>query len=88
MTARPPKRFLLVQLRESAPFHLSMQSPHQGCQDKDHAMSATAQSAIAVSGIDIGWPRVPPLSQGQPNVFLAQKDLSEPLMIIEPEISL
>jgi hypothetical protein len=31
---------------------------------------------------------VPPLSQGQLNVFLAQKDLSEPLMIIEPEISL
>jgi hypothetical protein len=51
-------------------------------------MSATAQSAIAVIGIDIGWSRVPPLSQGQPNVFLAQKDLSEPLMIIEPEISL
>ena len=51
-------------------------------------MSATAQSAIAVSGIDIGWSRVPPLSQGHPNVFLAQKDLSEPLRIIEPEISL
>ncbi|MGB8047930.1 MAG: hypothetical protein WCF53_08505 [Pseudolabrys sp.] len=49
-------------------------------------MSATAQSAIAVSGIDIGWSRVPPLSQGQPNMFLAQKD--EPLMIIEPELSL
>ena len=31
---------------------------------------------------------VPPLSQGQLNVFLAQKDLSEPLRIIEPEISL
>jgi hypothetical protein len=28
------------------------------------------------------------LSQGQLNVFLAQKDLSEPLTIIEPEISL
>ena len=51
-------------------------------------MAATAQSAIAVIGIDIGWSRVPPLSRGQPNVFLAQKDLSEPLMIIEPEISL
>jgi len=50
-------------------------------------MAATAQSAIAVIGIDIGWSRVPPLSQGA-NVFLAQKDLSEPLMIIEPEISL
>ena len=33
-------------------------------------------------------PRVPPLSQGQLNAFLAQKHLSEPLMIIEPEISL
>jgi hypothetical protein len=32
--------------------------------------------------------RVPPLSQGQPNAFSAQKHLSEPLMIIEPEISL
>ena len=31
---------------------------------------------------------VPPLSQGQLKVFLAQKDLSEPLRIIEPEISL
>ena len=31
---------------------------------------------------------VPPLSQGQLNVFLAQKDRSEPLRIIEPEISL
>ena len=51
-------------------------------------MAATAQSAIAISGIDIGWSRVPPLSQGQPNVFLAQKDLSQSLMIIEPEISL
>ena len=51
-------------------------------------MAATAQSAIAVIGIDIGWSRVPPLSQGQLNVFLAQKDLSEPLMIIEPELSL
>ena len=49
---------------------------------------ATAQSATAVVGIDIGWSRVPPLSQGQLNVFLAQKDLSEPLMIIEPELSL
>jgi hypothetical protein len=47
-----------------------------------------SKSAIAVIGIDIGWSRVPPLSQGQLNVFLAQKDLSEPLMIIEPEISL
>ena len=54
----------------------------------EHAMSATAQRASAVIGIDIGWSRVPPLSQGQLNVFLAQKDLSEPLMIIEPEISL
>jgi len=43
-------------------------------------MSATAQSAIAVSGIDIGWSRIPPLSQGP---FNAQK-LSEPLMISEP----
>ena len=60
----------------------------RGAKTKEHAMSATAQSAIAVIGIDIGWSRVPPLSQGQPNVFLAQKDLSEPLMIIEPEISL
>ena len=60
----------------------------QGRQDKEHAMAATAQSAIAVIGIDISWSRVPPLSQGQLNVFLAQKDLSEPLMIIEPEISL
>jgi hypothetical protein len=51
-------------------------------------MATTAQSAIAVIGIDIGCSRVPPLSQGQLNVFLAQKDLSEPLMIIEPELSL
>jgi hypothetical protein len=51
-------------------------------------VAATAQSATAVVGIDIGWSRVPPLSQGQLNVFLAQKDLSEPLMINEPEISL
>ena len=51
-------------------------------------MAATAQSAIAVIGIDISCSRVPPLSQGQLNVFLAQKDLSEPLMIVEPEISL
>ena len=51
-------------------------------------MAATAQSAIALIGIDIGWSRVPPLSQGHPNVFLAQKDLSEPLMIIESQISL
>jgi hypothetical protein len=29
-----------------------------------------------------------PLSQGQLNAFLAQKHLSEPLMIIEPEFSL
>ena len=42
-------------------------------------MAATAQSATAVVGIDIGWSRVPPLSQGQLNVFLAQKDLSESL---------
>ena len=33
-------------------------------------------------------PHVPPLSQGQTNAFLAQKHHSEPLMIIEPEISL
>jgi hypothetical protein len=51
-------------------------------------MGATAQNAIAVIGIDIAWSRVPPLSQGQLKVFLAQKHLSEPLMIIEPEISL
>ena len=51
-------------------------------------MAATAQSATAIVGIDIGCSRVPPLSQRQLNVFLAQKDLSEPLMIIEPELSL
>jgi hypothetical protein len=51
-------------------------------------MAATGLSAIAVTGIDIGWSRVAPLSQGQLNVFLAQKDLSESLMIIEPELSL
>ena len=51
-------------------------------------MAATTQSATAIVGIDIGWSRVPPSSQGQLKVFLAQKDLSEPLMIIEPEISL
>ena len=67
---------------------LPRQRSGQGHQDKERAMAATAQSAIAVIGIDIGWSRVPPLSQGQLNVFLAQKDLSEPLMIIEPEISL
>ena len=50
-------------------------------------MATTAQSAIAVIGIDIGWSRVPPLSQGQLNAFLAQKYLSEPLMISEPEIT-
>jgi hypothetical protein len=33
-------------------------------------------------------PRVPPLSQGQLNAFLVQKHLSEPLMIIEPQIRL
>jgi hypothetical protein len=32
--------------------------------------------------------RVPPLSQSQLNAFSPQKHLSEPLMIIEPEISL
>jgi hypothetical protein len=32
--------------------------------------------------------RVPPLSRGQLNAFLAEEHLSEPLMIIEPEISL
>ena len=37
-------------------------------------MAATAQSATTVVGIDIGWSRVPPLSQGQLNMFLAQKD--------------
>jgi hypothetical protein len=31
--------------------------------------------------------RVWPLSQGRPNAFLAQKHCSEPLMIVEPEIS-
>ena len=51
-------------------------------------MAATAQSATVIVGIDIGWSRVAPLSRGQLNVFLAQKDLSEPLMIIEPELSL
>ena len=51
-------------------------------------MAATAQRAIAVIGIEIGCSRVPPLSQEQLNVFLAQKDLSEPLIIIEPELSL
>jgi hypothetical protein len=59
-----------------------------GAPRQEHAVAATAQSATAVVGIDIGWSRVPPLSQGQLNVFLAQKDLSEPLMINEPEISL
>ena len=31
-------------------------------------MAATAQSATAVIGIDIGWSRVPPLSQWQLSV--------------------
>ena len=51
-------------------------------------MAATAQSATAVVGVDIGLSCVPPLSQGQLNVFFAQKDLSEPQMIIELELSL
>ena len=34
------------------------------------------------------WSRVPPSPRGQLNAFLAQKHLFEPLMIVEPKISL
>ena len=45
----------------------------RGAKKTSTPMAATAQSAIALIGIDIGWLRVPSLSQGQLNVFLAQK---------------
>ena len=52
-------------------------------------MAATAQSAIAVIGNDIGWSRVPPLSQGYGSMCSwPRRIISELLMIIEPELSL
>jgi hypothetical protein len=53
------------------------------------ATSVPRSSSIVISRRSSFVPRVLPLSQGLLDAFLAQKHLSEPLMIREePEISL